>query len=251
VSVLRVRFSFLVLLVALLAVAGDSSAQATRPATPSNTSAQVIKPVAPPAKKSIYDEQTINTAANQPASVATTQSSASVQDEVVDRLDVPRIGLALATVISLIAALYWIYKKFFGGATAQRHSGAMSVLTRLAVTPKQHLVLLQVGRRIVLVADNGVQMSPLSEITDPDEVASLVGQLASDKSMSAVKAMNSFGNLFGRAQNSFDEPDDRLHRDVTDEPEPAAGDPSIEEARGEISGLMDKIRLLSGQIRRS
>ena len=123
-------------------------------------------------------------------------------------------------------------------------------MLRFAVTPKQHLVLLQVGRRIVLVADNGVQMSPLSEITDPDEVASLVGQLASEKTLSAVKAMNSFGNVFRRARNDFAEPDDRLQRDVADEAE-SPNDPSIEEARGEISGLMDKIRLLSGQIRRS
>ena len=248
----RVRFSFLVVLIALLAVVSDSSAQATRPTVTAN-SAPIIKAVAPPAKKSVYDEQSIGTAPNRPASVAATQasSSVSVQEDVVDRLDIPRIGLALALVISLIGALYWVYKKFFGGATAQRHSGAMSVLTRLAVTPKQHLVLLQVGRRVVLVADNGVQMSPLSEITDPDEVASLIGQLASEKTLSAVKAMSSFGNVFGRARNDFDEPVGREPRDLADDEEVVAQDPSIEEARGEISGLMEKIRLLSGQSRRS
>jgi flagellar biogenesis protein FliO len=247
----RIRFSFLVVLIALLAVANVSSAQATRPVVSANA-APINKPAAPPAKRSIYDEQTVGTLSNKPASAAATQASASVPEEGVDRLDIPRIGLALAIVISLIGALYWVYKKFFGGATAQRHSGAMSVLTRLAVTPKQHLVLLQVGRRVVLVADNGVQMSPLSEITDPDEVASLVGQLASEKSLSAVKAMNSFGNVFGRARNDFEEPIARTPRDGDDNgPDVVTDDPSIEEARGEISGLMDKIRLLSGQIRRS
>jgi len=247
----RFRFSSLVVLFALLAVASDLSAQTTKPVIAVNT-APIIKPVAPPAKRSVYDEQTLSTAPNRPASVATTtQSTASVQDELVGQLDIPRIGLALAIVISLIAVLYWVYKKFFGVATAQRYSGAMSVLTRLAVTPKQHLVLLQVGRRVVLVADNGVQMSALSEITDPDEVASLIGQLGSEKAMSAVKAMNSFGNVFGRARNDFEEPVTRDSRDPVDDNEAAAQDPSIEEARGEISGLMDKIRLLSGQIRRS
>ncbi len=189
--------------------------------------------------------------ANRPASVATTQTSVTAPDDSLGGLDIPRIGLSLAIVISLIAALYWIYKKFFGVATAQRHSGAMSVLTRLAVTPKQHLVLLQVGRRIVLVSDNGQQMSPLSEITDPDEVASLIGQLGSEKSISAVKAMNSFGNVFGRASRDFDEPPAHDERDVPDEQESVLQDPSITEARGEITGLMDKIRLLSGQMRRS
>jgi flagellar biogenesis protein FliO len=247
----RVRFSFLIVFVALFAATDLSSAQTTRPIASANT-APIIKPIAPPAKHSVYDEETLGTIPNRPASVETTQTAAvTVQDDVVGGLDIPRIGLSLAIVISLIAALYWIYRKFFGATTAQRHSGAMSVLTRLAVTPKQHLVLLQVGRRIVLVSDNGQQMSALSEITDPDEVASLVGQLASEKTVSAVKAMNSFGNVFGRARNDFDEPEAGDQRDVPDEEESTAQDPSIAEARGEITGLMDKIRLLSGQIRRS
>lgn len=246
----RVRFSFLVVFVALVAVTSFSSAQTTRPISAVNT-APIIKPVAPPAKHSVYDEQTVGAMANRPASVATTQTTAvTTSDDALGGLDIPRIGLSLAIVISLIAALYWIYKKFFGVATAQRHSGAMSVLTRLAVTPKQHLVLLQVGRRIVLVSDNGQQMSPLSEITDPDEVASLIGQLGSEKSISAVKAMNSFGNVFGRASRDFDEPAPHDERDVPDEQESVLQDPSITEARGEITGLMDKIRLLSGQMRR-
>jgi flagellar biogenesis protein FliO len=247
-----VRFSFAVVLPLLVAIATTTSAQTTKPAASANTAVVAQPhPVPPPAKKSVYDEESVGVVANKPATAQNEASPVSLQDEAVDKLDLPRIGLALAIVISLIGALFWIYKKFFGGATAQRHSGAMSVLSRLAITPKQHLVLLQVGRRVVLVSDNGTQMSPLTEITDQDEVASLIGQLASEKNLSAVKAMNSFGNLFGRAQNDFDEQESRDHRDVTEETEEAAQDPSIAQARGEISGLMDKIRVLSGQIRRS
>ena len=53
--------------------------------------------------------------------------------------------------------------------------GVVRVLSRTPVTPKQQVLLVQVGRRVLVVADNGTQMNPLSEITDPDEVAAAGG----------------------------------------------------------------------------
>jgi flagellar biogenesis protein FliO len=248
---MHVRFRFAFAVVVSLAMSAVAAAQqsTTRPIGAEGAIvAQQTIPIAPPAKKSIYDDQTLSVNGKTPAAASSDATATGSQDQTASGLDLPRIGLSLAIVISLIAVLVWIYRRFFGGAVAQRNSGVMSVLTRLTVTPKQHLVLLQVGRRLVVACDNGVQMSPLTEITDPDEVASMIGQLASEKNLSAVKAIGSFGSAFGRARSDFDEPVSEMSSEPEDVPEE---DSQITEARGEITGLMDKIRLLSGQIRRS
>jgi len=64
---------------------------------------------------------------------------------------------------------------------------AMKILSRLVISPKQQLLMIQIGRRIVVVGDAGGQMSPLSEITDSDEAAALVAQLADEKSHQSSK----------------------------------------------------------------
>ena len=80
-------------------------------------------------------------------------------------------------------------------------------------------------------------MTPLAEITDPDEIAHLVGQVEQDKSGGASRA---FGGLFHRARKPFEEP--------ADEPVPHPDAP--DESSGELDGLSEKIRLLSAQFRR-
>jgi hypothetical protein len=49
-------------------------------------------------------------------------------------------------------------------------------------------------------------MNSLSEITDPDEVAALVGQLREEKL--AVAANIAFGGLLGRMRRTLDVPSD-------------------------------------------
>ena len=70
------------------------------------------------------------------------------------------------------------------------------------MSPKQQVLLLQVGRRVVVIGDGGgAGMRPLCEITDPDEVAALVGDLKSADA--AIAPARSFGTLFKRAADPF------------------------------------------------
>ena len=119
----------------------------------------------------------------------------------------------------------------------------MRVISRLVVAPKQQVLLLQVGKRVLVVGDCGTQMSELSEITDPDEISSLVGQIEQDKGSSQAGA---FGALFGRAQKPFETSADEKPP-ATSLPAPAQTDST---SNGEIAGLMEKVRLLSSQFRR-
>jgi hypothetical protein len=126
----------------------------------------------------------------------------------------------------------------------------MKVLSRLVLSPKQQLLMVQVGRRIVVIGDSAGQMSAVSEIADPDEVGSLVAQLADEKSQQGFKG---FGAMFNRAGKSFDEKIDPAEiepetRGVSTD-SPSADPAAVVDARGEITELADKVRLLSAQFR--
>ena len=173
-------------------------------------------------------------------------------------LGLSKVAGALAIVLTLIFALRHVMKRAFGVAGAGASSRAVVVLSRTVLAPRQQVMLLHVGRRLIVVGDSGGQMSTLSEITDPDEVAALVGQLRDEKLSSAAPA---FGGLLGRLRggmesgsSSFDTNTDH-HAATTDEGDDRADgdqngdDPKTGPTRQEINGLLAKVRLLSHQFK--
>jgi flagellar biogenesis protein FliO len=172
-----------------------------------------------------------------------------------------RVGAALAAVLGLIFFLRWAARRLYKVPVTGRPSGAVQVLSRTVLSPKQQLVLLQVGKRVLVVADGGAQMSALCQITEPDEVASLVGQLRSEKESAATKA---FGSVFGRMRKRFEaEPSEAEPQETSIEPPGKRGsrlditdteEPNVEaidDTRQELNGLLEKVRLVSGQFRRT
>jgi flagellar biogenesis protein FliO len=161
-------------------------------------------------------------------------------------LDYPRVLTALGIVIGLILALRWLGRFFFPATTGRARSRAVEVLARSPLSPKQQVMLLRVGQRLLVVGDSGSQMSPLCQITDPDEVAALVGQLRDEKMQVPKRA---FGTMFGRSQDAFETP----------EPAPIAAGNELREAeeeslpvataREELNGLRDRVRLLAEQFK--
>lgn len=175
-------------------------------------------------------------------------------------LEVSKVAGALAIVLTLIFALKLVMKRAFGVAGAVGSSRSVVVLSRTVLAPKQQVMLLHVGRRLIVVGDSGGQMSTLSEITDPDEVAALVGQLRDEKLSSAGPA---FGGLLGRlragmdgggsssdtnaqertpTRNNDDRPDGDDDRGFAD-------DPATGSTRQEINGLLAKVRQISHQFK--
>jgi flagellar biogenesis protein FliO len=207
--------------------------------------AQTTKPAAPPPPAAVghFDKQTIErpagttTAKKDPAAVKPATPASG--------MDTFRVLAALAMVIVVIFLLRWIAQQFFGMPTAKKSSRAVQVLSRSMISPKQQVLLVQVGRRVIVVGDNSGQMSPLAQITDADEIAELVGQLREDKTTASAK---SFGNIFGRAQTKFEEPDEREDKR---EERPDDLDPALATTHAELSGLMDKVRSVAQGMRRS
>lgn len=221
--------------------ASSSPAPTSRPAN-TLTSAPQIPLRRGPAQTQPTREGTNKAAAQQPAAPG---------------FGFARVLGALAVVLTLIFSLRWLLRRSLQSGPAAGATGAMQVLSRSPLSPRQHLVLLRVGRRLIVAADCNGQLSSLSEITDPDEVAALVGQLRDEKLTAASK---SFGNLLGRWRRAEEQTDPdaeefpRVPPDVYDatyERGPGGEDASAANARGDLNGLVERVRLISQQFKKS
>ncbi|MCY2955383.1 MAG: flagellar biosynthetic protein FliO [Planctomycetota bacterium] len=164
-----------------------------------------------------------------------------------------RIVGALGIVLGAIFGVRWLGRRFFGLPTARSSSGAIQVLGRSILSPKQQLMLVQVGRRIVLVADCGAQMNALCEISDPDEVAALSGQIQQRKGDSMS---SSFLSFLGRAEAPYGASGPVESEDQEQESSgPDAGvdtpETAVAATREELSGLLQKVRQISRHFRRA
>jgi flagellar biogenesis protein FliO len=171
-----------------------------------------------------------------------------------------RLLLALAVVLALILVMRWVMRRLMGGAAAARGSRFAEVLARTPITPRQHLVLIRVGSRLLVVADSGgQQMSTLCQITSADEVAAVLAQLRPDAADGLTRA---FSGLVGQAASRYTASvqgvqDDggeaagatvapNTDGDRTDSAE--AADSAVQGTREQLRGLQDRIRTLSQQI---
>lgn len=178
--------------------------------------------------------------------------------------DSVRVALALVAVVSLIFLLRGAMRRFYPGAIPHRPTQAMKVLCRFAISPRQYVFLLQVGKRLVVVGDGGTQLNPLCEITSPEEVEAIVAQVREESAASLRK----FDLFFGKARKNYTDdaavavvesdklPEDAAPAalapaaDATFDPSHEIIDPSISRTRDELSGLSQKVRDLARQLGR-
>lgn len=225
------------LLLVLLLVALCNAARADVSAVSNRPSATAILAL----PKTPLGEEPIRTSADAPS--AGLVPGAPTQPQA---LDYPRVLAALGIVIGLIFVMRWFGRLFFPAATGRGKSRAVEVLSRSPLSPKQQVMLLRVGQRLLVVGDSGSQMNPLCEITDPDEVAALVGQLRDEKMQIPKRA---FGTLFGRSRQAFEAEEPAPNAGHNELREPEENDAPVASAREELSGLRDRVRLLAEQFK--
>ena len=153
----------------------------------------------------------------------------------------PGSGLGLSTlsalgiVITLILGGRWAYVRF-GGRVVTRSSPAVEVLSRTSVAPKNQVLLLRVGQRVLVVGDSSSGLRTLANLDDPEEVASLLQTVTSEQQTSVSR---SFGSLMSRFNTDYDE-----KRQTLDEGGDA-GEYRLDAARESLSGLSARLRTLS------
>ena len=91
------------------------------------------------------------------------------------------------------------------GAGGRAPSGVLEVLGRFPVARGQTLVLLKMDRRILLLGMGTAGFSTLAEITDPDEVASLLVKTRDDEGETLAAKFNAM--LRGMERDPASAPD--------------------------------------------
>ncbi|MFQ5413616.1 MAG: FliO/MopB family protein [Phycisphaerae bacterium] len=117
-----------------------------------------------------------------------------------------RQGLVpLAMVLASVGAVYWAVRRWMPSARTAE-SGVLRVVARSSIGPKQQVVLMQVGRRFVLVGAGGDRIEALAEIDDPEEVAELAARTGGTLGMGVA----AFDDALMREVSGYGDVDDDI-----------------------------------------
>ncbi|MBL4700444.1 MAG: FliO/MopB family protein, partial [Phycisphaeraceae bacterium] len=141
---------------------------------------------------------------------------------------------SLGVVIGLILALRMGINKLSGRPAMGSRSGIVEVLSRTSISPRNQVLLLRLGQRIIVVSEGPAGVRTLANLDDPDEVAQLLATVSSSRPGSITQ---SFNQLLNRAGSEMDNPRSFAQEHGTDNDEHA-----VDRTRDELSGLLSKIK---------
>lgn len=92
------------------------------------------------------------------------------------------VGSSLAIVLALFCALVWAGRKFGGGVAASKPlpASALTPLGHVMLDPRTKLLLVKCGRRILVLSQTAGGITPITEVTHPDEVRELIANCSSE-----------------------------------------------------------------------
>ncbi len=145
--------------------------------------------------------------------------------------------MALAAVVALIFVVRALIVRFTGRSASTTQSPLLEVLSRVSVAPRNHILIIRLGQRVIAVSDGAAGMRTLAEIDDPDEVAELLRTASTTSPRSATTA---FRTLLHRFHGDYGA-GDRVDEEGGDSHEYR-----VDRARDQVSGLVSRIRRLGG-----
>lgn len=135
--------------------------------------------------------------------------------------------LPLFAVLALVALAAWAVKKYLPARRLVSGTGVMEIVARLPLNPKQSLVLVKMGQRMVLVGLSPERVNTVCLVDDPEEVANLTGRIAS---YARDASDREFGQSLDQQAETYTSGDD---------------DETPLQAAGGVRGLLEKVRRLS------
>ncbi|XZE35157.1 FliO/MopB family protein [Pirellulaceae bacterium SH501] len=102
------------------------------------------------------------------------------------------VVFSLGIVLSLFLGLAWLYRKSQPQGTARLPTEIVQILGRTTVAPRQSMMVVRFGSKLLLVSQQPGQTETLAEISDPAEVDRLAGICESKSSHSSTQ---SFSNV--------------------------------------------------------
>ncbi|MEO1130906.1 MAG: flagellar biosynthetic protein FliO [Planctomycetota bacterium] len=168
-----------------------------------------------------------------------------------------RTVVALGGIIALILGIRWLSVRAARGmgglrgqlgAGGRSPSGLLVVLGRYPVARGQTLVLLKLDRRVLLLCQNSSGFSPLAEVTDPEDVASILTQARDDEGESLSNRFNALLKSVERDPASASTEDLMVEPSPPEvvEPKPMPVEPRWSEAVDGETELRRRIESLRG-----
>ncbi len=92
------------------------------------------------------------------------------------------VGSSLAIVLALFCALVWVGRKFGGRSAASKPlpASALTPLGHIMLDPRTKLLLVKCGRRILVLSQTASGITPITEVTHPDEVRELIANCSAE-----------------------------------------------------------------------
>lgn len=89
---------------------------------------------------------------------------------------------SLAIVLALFCGLVWVSRKFGGRAGSSKPLPASVIrpIGHAMLDPRTKVLLVQCGRRVLVLAQTATGVTPLSEVTSPDEVRELMAMCSAE-----------------------------------------------------------------------
>ncbi len=84
-----------------------------------------------------------------------------------------RMVMALALVLALMLALYWLMRRLSPRQLTSYGAGGLKVWGRLGLGPKKSLALVEVGRKMLVLGLGTHEVVLLREIDDAEEIAEI------------------------------------------------------------------------------
>ena len=116
-------------------------------------------------------------------------------------LNIKKVVSSLAIVIGGYLGFVWLTRKFGGESGKGLPSEVFEVVGTAPLNPKQSLQLVRLGSKLLVLVSGDEGVSPIAEVTDPDEVEYLTG-VCNQKGSSRSRSGGGSGNnvtLFRRA----------------------------------------------------
>lgn len=108
---------------------------------------------------------------------------------------------ALGVVVALALLTRWVLSRLSGRVAVSGGPSVVEVLSRTAIAPRNHVILLKVGQRVIVASDSPAGMRTLAEIDDPEEVALLLAETAA-RTTQGVRG--GFRQLMGKLNRDYD-----------------------------------------------
>ncbi|HKS16128.1 MAG TPA: flagellar biosynthetic protein FliO [Planctomycetota bacterium] len=113
-----------------------------------------------------------------PATSPRLEALKKIEDQKIGQSSTPEPGIggalgATVFVVALLLGAFLVLKKFLGRSRLFASGTAMRILARRPLAPRQEVILVEIGSRVLIVGATRESLSRLGEVTAADEIASL------------------------------------------------------------------------------